>query len=54
VLLAKFEAAAEIHQDNAACVGEVRADRMRSVHDVIAAISDDVLGGETDPVPAPG
>ena len=33
---------------------ELRADRMRTVHDVIAALTDDVLGGETDPVPPPG
>jgi DinB superfamily len=30
---------------------ELRADRMRTVHDVIAALTDDVLGGETDPCP---
>jgi uncharacterized protein YjbI with pentapeptide repeats len=33
---------------------EVRADRMRTVHDVIAKLTDDVLNGETDPVPPPG
>ena len=33
---------------------ELRADRMRTVHDVIATLTDDVLAGETDPVPAPG
>lgn len=33
---------------------ELRADRMRTVHDVIANLTDDRLGGDTDPVPAPG
>jgi hypothetical protein len=33
---------------------ELRADRMRTVHEVIATLTDDVLGGQTDPVPAPG
>jgi hypothetical protein len=33
---------------------ELRADRMRTVHEVIAALTDDVLNGETDPVPSPG
>ena len=33
---------------------ELRADRMRTVHDVIATLTDDVLGGQTDPVPPPG
>jgi len=33
---------------------ELRADRMRTVHDVIATLTDDVVGGETDPVPSPG
>jgi hypothetical protein len=33
---------------------ELRADRMRTVHDVIATLSDEVLGGQTDPVPPPG
>jgi hypothetical protein len=33
---------------------ELRADRMRTVHEVIAALTDDVLGGQTDPVPPPG
>jgi DinB superfamily/Pentapeptide repeats (8 copies) len=33
---------------------ELRADRMRTVHDVIATLTDDVLAGETDPVPPPG
>jgi hypothetical protein len=33
---------------------ELRADRMRTVHDVIAALTDDVVGGQTDPVPPPG
>ncbi len=32
----------------------LRADRMRTVHDVIATLTDDVLGGDTDPVPPPG
>jgi hypothetical protein len=32
----------------------LRSDRMRTVHDVIATLTDDVLNGETDPVPAPG
>ena len=32
----------------------LRADRMRTVHDVIAALTDDVLAGETDPVLTPG
>jgi DinB superfamily/Pentapeptide repeats (8 copies) len=33
---------------------DLRADRMRTVHDVIATLTDDVLAGETDPVPPPG
>jgi hypothetical protein len=33
---------------------DLRADRMRTVHDVIATLTDDVLGGETNPVPPPG
>lgn len=33
---------------------DLRADRMRTVHDVIAELTDDRLGGETDLVPAPG
>ncbi len=33
---------------------EVRADRMRMVGEVIAELTDDVLAGETKPVPAPG
>ena len=33
---------------------EVRADRMSSVRDVLAMLTDEALGGETDPVPPPG
>jgi len=33
---------------------ELRADRMRTVHDVIATLTDDVVSGQTDPVPPPG
>jgi hypothetical protein len=33
---------------------ELRADRMRTVHDVIATLTDDVVGSQTDPVPPPG
>jgi hypothetical protein len=33
---------------------DLRADRMRTVHDFIATLTDDVLDGQTDPVPAPG
>ena len=33
---------------------ELRADRMRTVHDVIATLTDDMVGGQTDPVPPPG
>lgn len=33
---------------------DLRADRMRTVHDVVATLTDDVLGGDTDPVPPPG
>jgi hypothetical protein len=33
---------------------ELRADRMRTVHDVIATLTDEVLCGDTDPVPPPG
>ena len=33
---------------------DLRADRMRIVHDVMATLTDDVLAGQTDPVPAPG
>jgi len=33
---------------------ELRANRMRTVHHVIAGLTDDVLAGETDPVPPPG
>jgi len=32
----------------------LRADRMRTVHDVMATLTDDVLAGHTDPVPPPG
>jgi len=32
----------------------LRADRMRTVHDLIATLTDDVLEGQTDPVPPPG
>jgi hypothetical protein len=32
----------------------LRADRMRTVQDVIATLTDEVLEGETDPVPSPG
>jgi DinB family protein/pentapeptide repeat protein len=33
---------------------DLRADRMRTVHDVIATLTDDALASETDPVPPPG
>jgi uncharacterized protein YjbI with pentapeptide repeats len=33
---------------------ELRADRMRTVGDVIAKLTDDLVGAETDPVPPPG
>ena len=33
---------------------ELRADRMRTVRDLIAGLTDDVLTGETEPVPPPG
>ena len=33
---------------------ELRADRMRTVGEVMAGLTDDVLAGETDPVPPPG
>jgi hypothetical protein len=33
---------------------ELRADRMHTVREVIAALTDDALAGETDPVPPPG
>ena len=33
---------------------ELRADRMRTVHEVIATLTDDALRGQTNPVPAPG
>ena len=33
---------------------DLRADRIRTVHDVVATLTDDVLGGDTDPVPPPG
>jgi DinB family protein len=33
---------------------DLRADRMRTVHDLIAGLTDDVVGGATDPVPSPG
>jgi hypothetical protein len=33
---------------------ELRADRMHTVHDVIAALTDDAVGSQTDPVPPPG
>jgi uncharacterized damage-inducible protein DinB len=33
---------------------ELRADRMRTVHEVIATLTDDALGGQTYPVPPPG
>jgi hypothetical protein len=32
----------------------LRADRMRTVHGVIATLTDDVVSGQTDPVSAPG
>jgi len=32
----------------------LRADRMHTVSGVIATLTDDALGGQTDPVPAPG
>lgn len=32
----------------------LRADRMQTVHDVIATLTDDVLAGDTDPVAPPG
>jgi hypothetical protein len=31
-----------------------RADRMRTVHDFMATLTDDVVAGQTDPVPPPG
>lgn len=33
---------------------ELRADRMRTVRGVLADLTDDVLNGDTDPVPPPG
>jgi hypothetical protein len=33
---------------------ELRADRMRTVHDLIAMLTDGALRGQTDPVPPPG
>jgi hypothetical protein len=33
---------------------DVRADRMRTVRDLIATLTDDVVAGQTDPVPPPG
>ena len=33
---------------------ELRADRMRTVRDVIATLTDDVLAGQTEPVSSPG
>jgi hypothetical protein len=33
---------------------DLRADRMRTVHDLIATLTDDVVAGQTDPVPPPG
>ncbi|MDR0345361.1 MAG: DinB family protein [Nocardiopsaceae bacterium] len=33
---------------------ELRADRMATVHEVITTLTDDVAGGQTDPVPPPG
>lgn len=33
---------------------ELRTDRMRTVHDVIAALTDEQLGGETEPMASPG
>jgi hypothetical protein len=33
---------------------ELRADRMRTVRDVITTLTDDVLDGQTNPVPPPG
>jgi hypothetical protein len=33
---------------------DLRAERMHTVHDVIAALTDDVLDGHTDPLPEPG
>ena len=33
---------------------ELRADRMRTVHDVMATLTDDEVSSETDPVPPPG
>ena len=32
----------------------LRADRMRTVHDLLATLTDDGLAGETEPVPPPG
>jgi DinB superfamily/Pentapeptide repeats (8 copies) len=33
---------------------ELRADRMRTVHELIATLTDEVLAAQTDPVPPPG
>jgi hypothetical protein len=33
---------------------ELRTDRMRTVHDVIAELTDDMLNGDTEPIPPPG
>jgi uncharacterized protein YjbI with pentapeptide repeats len=33
---------------------DLRADRMRTVHNLIATLTDEVLDGDTEPVPAPG
>jgi hypothetical protein len=33
---------------------ELRADRMGTVRDLIAGLTDDVVGGQTAPVPPPG
>lgn len=33
---------------------ELRAERMAIVHDTLANLTNDVLAGETDPIPAPG
>jgi DinB family protein/pentapeptide repeat protein len=33
---------------------QLRADRMSTVHDLMATLTDDVVAGQTDPVPPPG
>jgi hypothetical protein len=33
---------------------ELRADRMRTVHELIATLTDEVVAAQTDPVPPPG